>query len=354
MAAFGVPIKELLGRIQPKILLGRDSKRSPEDITWRVDGVGVPGSSRPDQMVCVFDSSRIKDAFGCASALVVIADQEIQKSEFDWANFPGLVAGVADPYVAFARISAAWAQNSGFEKRWVEQMDFIHPSASIAWDAVIAPGVCIEEGVLISSGVHIGPGCSIGRGSKIGSHSVLFSGVHVYPLTQIGERTRIHSGTVIGTDGFGYAQDVSDNAKVIHEKIHHIGWVEIGDDCEIGANSCIDRGTIGATKILSGAKIDNLVQIGHNCVVGEGAVICGAAGLAGSVTIGRFAMIGGGVGISNGVAIGDFAKVMARSGVNKDVLAHQMVGGYPARDIREFRKLHIELLRLVRKRDKSE
>jgi UDP-3-O-[3-hydroxymyristoyl] glucosamine N-acyltransferase len=193
--------------------------------------------------------------------------------------------------------------------------------------------------------VHVGPFSSIGQYSSVGDSSTIEAGVHIgnhvaigkncrihpnvviYDHSIIGNNVIIHAGSIIGADGFGYK--FRDNQ---HIKVPHVGRVEIDDHVEIGANTCIDRGALGATKIGAGSKIDNLVQLGHNNIVGRNVIICGQSGISGSCTIEDGAILAGSAGIADHVKIGSQALVMARSGISADVPAGTQVFGSPAKD----------------------
>ncbi len=208
----------------------------------------------------------------------------------------------------------------------------VHPSAVVSSEAVLAEGVTIQEavivrararigqGTVIESGVHVGEAVVIGRDCFIGPNVVLMYGV------RLGDRVIIHGGTVIGGDGFGYVQ-----AQGRHIKIPQVGSVVIEDDVEIGCNVCVDRATFGATIIKRGTKIDNLVQIAHNDVIGEDVIITGQVGLAGSVTVGNHVMFGGQSGVVDHITIGEGARIGAATPVTKDVKAGESVWGFPAR-----------------------
>ena len=219
---------------------------------------------------------------------------------------------VADPYADYARLS-----------QWFEVLlappapvASIHPTAAVeatarlGRDVEVGPGVTIGRGAIVGEGGRIGAGCAIGDGVSIGPHARLHPNVTLYPGVSVGARAVIHSGTVIGSDGFGFAPTAQGFVKIAQ-----LGSVRIGDDVEIGANSAIDRGALDDTVIGDGVKIDNLVQVGHNVRIGDHTVIAGCAGIAGSATIGRRCMIGGGVGIAghieicDGVIIGGFSLV---------------------------------------------
>jgi UDP-3-O-[3-hydroxymyristoyl] glucosamine N-acyltransferase len=167
----------------------------------------------------------------------------------------------------------------------------------------------------------------IGANVKIGQHCRIHPQVVIYDNTEIGDNVVIHSGTVIGADGFGYKY--RDNQ---HIKVPHVGNVVIHDHVEIGANTCIDRGALGSTVIGVGSKIDNLVQLGHNNIVGRNVIICGQSGISGSCTIEDGAILAGSAGVADHVTIGQQAVVMARSGVSHDVKPKTQVFGFPAKD----------------------
>ena len=223
----------------------------------------------------------------------------------------------------------------------------IHPTAVVAADAVVAPSVSIGPGCVVESGVRvgansiIGPACVIGRGAVIGAGSRLMARVTVYHGCRVGDRAILHAGVVIGSDGFGYVQ-----ADGTWEKIPQVGIVEIGNDVEIGANSTIDRARVGRTVIGDGVKIDNLVQVAHNCVIGDHTAIAALVGIAGSTTIGRGVQIGGQAGVTGHVRVGDGAVIAGQAGVTKDVPAGVFVSGFPAIPHREALKQQAHVSRL--------
>ncbi len=207
----------------------------------------------------------------------------------------------------------------------------IHPTAVVDPTAQIDPTAYIGPYCVIERGVEIGPGTIlmahvwVGEKSRIGAQTRIFPNVSIYQNSKIGNRVRIHSGSVIGSDGFGYIQDGG-----IHRKIPQVGWVEIGDDVEIGANVTIDRGALGPTLIGQGTKIDNLVQIAHNVQIGKHCIIIAQVGIAGSTKIGNYTILAGQVGIAGHLKIGDRVIVAAQSGVTKDIPDGQHVLGSPA------------------------
>ena len=222
----------------------------------------------------------------------------------------------------------------------------IHPSASVAPTARLADGIAVGPNVVIGEDAQIGAGtvlqagCVIGRSVTVGEHCRLAPNVVVYPRCTIGHRVIIHANATIGADGFGYrwAQDR-------HQKIRHVGAVDIGDDVEIGANTCIDRAKIGRTVIGRGTKIDNLVQVAHNVQIGEHCILVAQAGVAGSSQLGRGVVLGGQCGVSDHVTIGDGAMAGAQCGVHSDLEPGEKVIGTPHRPYRT----HLRELMMIQK-----
>ncbi len=208
----------------------------------------------------------------------------------------------------------------------------IHPRAVVAGDAVIASDVAIGPCAVIEAGARIGSGCAIAAGAFIGANVVLGSDCRIEPNvslladSELGDRVIVHAGSVIGADGFGYIW-----RKDHHHKIPQVGRVVIGNDVEIGANSCIDRAMMGATRIGDGSKIDNQVQIGHNVVVGRQAILVSQVGVSGSTTIEDGAILAGQVGVADHLRIGARAVVGAAAGVTRDIKPGEKVWGMPAR-----------------------
>jgi len=247
---------------------------------------------------------------------------------------------VANPRVAFAKALAIFFPEPKFAPG-------IHPSAVIAKSAQVDPSA------------HIGPHCSIGERVKIGANVVLQSGnfigddsvlgdgtnlfpnVTIYSRSQIGKRVRIHSGTVIGSDGFGYVFDTS-----FHRKVPQIGNVVIGDDVEIGSNSSVDRGALGSTVIGKGTKIDNLVQVAHNVEIGEHCILCAQVGIAGSAKVGHYVVMAGQVGIAGHLKIGNKVTVGSKAGVMHNIPDGEMWLGTPAQPDKQAKRIMIALQRL--------
>lgn len=206
-------------------------------------------------------------------------------------------------------------------------------TAQVDPDSEIAQNVFIGEGVVISKGVVIMPGCVIMANCHIGEGTVLYPSVTLYPFSYIGKNCRIHSQTVIGADGFGYNFVGGE-----HRKIWHFGGVEIHDDVEIGSNSCVDAGAFAPTSIGAGSKLDNFVQVAHNCRIGKHCVLCGQAGIAGSVVLEDYVVIGAGGGCAPGALLKQGSQLGARSVVSENAVwgPKETLAGHPARPLKEW------------------
>jgi len=228
---------------------------------------------------------------------------------------------VPDPYVALGQALALFYPEEPEPVR-VSKDAFIEREAVVSKEATIYPGVYVGAGVRIERGVVLYPGVFVGRDAVIDEDSVLYPNVTVYRRCIIGKRVILHAGVVVGSDGFGFARPGEENLK-----IPQVGIVQIDDDVEVGANTTIDRGTLSKTWIQRGVKIDNLVQIGHNVIVGENSVIVAQVGIAGSARLGKSCIIGGQAGLGGHISIGDHAMVGGQSGVYEDVPPGQVVSG---------------------------
>lgn len=206
----------------------------------------------------------------------------------------------------------------------------VHPSARIGEGASIGHHAVIEAGVEIGARTIVGPGVVIGQGSTVGDDCRFWPHVVIRDGCRIGHRVEIHSNSVIGADGFGYYF-----AEGVHHKVPHIGGVILEDDVEIGACSCVDRAKFGFTIVGQGTKIDNLVQIGHNCRLGRGCVLAGQTGLGGSTHVGDYSMLAGRAGVIDNIQIGDRAQVAVSGIVTRDVESGHVVSGIPAQEHRK-------------------
>ena len=221
-----------------------------------------------------------------------------------------------DPYHYFARVTQLWKRSHGIEETpVVHAAALVDPLAKVAPDASIGAFSCIGAGAVIGEGVRIAEHCVIGRNAVVGKHSRLSARVTLLSDCSVGDRCIVHSGAVIGADGFGFA---SHDGR--WEKIEQLGAVRIGNDVEIGANTCIDRGALQDTVIEEGVKLDNLVQIGHNVHIGAHAALAGCVGVAGSARIGAHCTIGGGAVVLGHLSLADHVHISAASVVMRSIL----------------------------------
>lgn len=248
---------------------------------------------------------------------------------------------VPDPYCAFAKVGQLFEDTSPLFKATVHAAASVHSSARIHPSVSIGPFSVVGEDCVIDEGSVIGALCVIENRARIGKACRIDSGAIVCRDCVLGDRVIIQSNAVIGSEGFGNAKEA--DAWV---RIPSFGKVIIEDDAEIGANTTIDRGTLGSTVISKGVKIDNLVQIAHNVIIGENTAVAAQAGFAGSMKIGKRVMIGGQAGFAGHCEVGDDAFVGAQAGVSKTVESGARVTGYPARDLMTMRRIEAAQQRL--------
>lgn len=246
---------------------------------------------------------------------------------------------VKDPYATLASLLAQFSTKE--RKTGREQPSFVAESAEIGEGCYIGAFAYIGEGARIGDNVMIYPNAYIGENVEVGDDSIVRPHVTVYEGCRIGKRCILHSGCVIGADGFGFAPDGEE-----YKKIPQIGVVVLEDDVEIGANTTVDRATMGATTIGRGTKLDNLIQIAHNVTLGRNNVIAAQAGVAGSTKIGDSNRIGGQVGIAGHIRFGNNCEIGAQSGINKGYGDGKRIIGYPATDIETFAKSSVLFRRL--------
>jgi UDP-3-O-[3-hydroxymyristoyl] glucosamine N-acyltransferase len=312
------------------------------DETVQVTGISSVESAASGDLVFVDHEKNLSLALESGASAVIVGDF----GAGEISSKPVLLA--SQPRLAFARAAQLLCPRP-------ERTPGIHPSAIVHPSAQLANGVSIEERVVIGQGAHVGENTRIGAASVIGTKAIigrdcdLYPNVTLYPGVQLGDRVIVHSGAVLGSDGFGY---VRDQATGRYEKFPQIGRLEIEDDVEIGANTTIDRGALDTTRIRRGAKIDNLVHIGHNCQIGEDVVIAAQTGLSGSITIEKDVILGGQVGIGEHARIEEGVMLGGQGGVlpNK-VLRGKGIAfwGTPAKPVREYLKGLAALARLAKK-----
>ncbi|MGA3288043.1 MAG: UDP-3-O-(3-hydroxymyristoyl)glucosamine N-acyltransferase [Bacteroidota bacterium] len=247
---------------------------------------------------------------------------------------------VDDPYVAFLHVLKHITPTVELFAPGIHSTAIVPSNATMGKNISIGSHVVIGEHAVIGDNTKIGAGCVIGNHAQVGSECILYPNVVVYHQCKIGNRVILHAGAVIGSDGFGFAP----KADGTYEKIPQLGIVIIDDDVEIGANTTIDRATMGDTHIHCGAKIDNLVQIAHNVVIGEHTVIAAQTGISGSTKIGKHCMLAGQVGIAGHIEIADRTVIMAQSGIPKSIEEPgKSYFGYPADEARKAQRVYIAM-----------
>jgi UDP-3-O-[3-hydroxymyristoyl] glucosamine N-acyltransferase len=253
---------------------------------------------------------------------------------------------VTDPLMAFADIVRHLRNRPEQPHGQIDPTASVHPTVRLAAGVSVGPLAVIGEGTSIGENATIHAGAVIGRFCTLGCGTVIHPRAVLYDDCVLGERVTIHSGAVIGADGFGYRQH---NGR--HIKIPQQGWVEIGDDVEIGACTTIDRGTFGPTRVGDGTKIDNQVMIGHNCRIGRHNVLCGQVGIAGSCVTGDHVVMAGQVGVADHITIGDRVLIGAQAGVSKDLPSDQHALGNPAVPATDHRRIVVNMRRVPDLRD---
>ena len=243
---------------------------------------------------------------------------------------------VADPYLAFATLLKKYNEFQ-LDKKGVDSLAYISPSAKVGKDCYVGAFAYIGDNVVLGDGAKIYPQTYVGDNSRVGEGTTLFAGVRLYHNSVVGKRCILHSGVVVGADGFGFAP-MPDGS---YQKIDQIGNVVIEDDVEVGANTTIDRATMGSTIIHKGVKLDNLCQIAHNVVVGENTAMASQSGIAGSGKVGSHCIIAGQVGIVGHIEIGNNVTIAAQSGVTRNFPDNVTILGSPATDAIKQRKTYV-------------
>ncbi len=276
------------------------------DARCEITGLATLKSAEPGQLSFLSNPAYAEQLAGSKASAIIIDEKFIE-------TCPGNKLLASSPYVAFAKATQLFDESP-------VQSPGVHPGASIAETAVLGKNVrigantVIEAGARLADDVIVGAGCYVGEAVVLGESCRLHSNVTLYHGVVLGLNVEVHAGSVIGADGFGFAFD---GVKSI--KIRQLGSVLVGDDVEIGAGTTIDRGALGNTEIHNGVKIDNQVQIAHNCKIGEHSIICGCVAIAGSVTIGRYCIMGGASGAVGHISLADRVQVSAMSLVSQSI-----------------------------------
>lgn len=322
-------MKISLGDLAQK--LGATLKGNTDTI---VTGVADIASAREGQITFAENTRYISLLKKCnASAVIVPQDAgEIAMSALY----------VDNPRVAFAKVLEMCHPPQQY-KSGIHPSAVIEDGAKISSEAYIGPCVVVGRNASVEAGAIIQAGVFIGVDSHVGRNSILHPNVSVMHDVNIGQSCVIHSGTVLGSDGYGFV-----SVQGVHHKIPQVGTVEIDDNVEIGSNVTVDRATIGATRIGKGTKIDNLVHIAHNVVIGENCLIIAQVGISGSVTLGNNVILAGQVGVVGHLTIGSNSTVAARAVVTGNLPADSMVSGFPAKPHKEEMKIKAALRRLPR------
>jgi UDP-3-O-[3-hydroxymyristoyl] glucosamine N-acyltransferase len=306
-----------------KIAARLGARLEPPQVDMEITGVGAIESAQPGQITFIANPKYTGAAKTTRASAIIVDDK-----------FPALdrsLLRTKDPKLAYARAAELFYQPPQYP-RGVHPTAVVDPTARIGGNASIGAYAVVGADVMIGENCTLLPHVVIYHGVKIGSNFFAHSHVSVRENSEIGDNVLLHNGVVIGADGFGFAKDESGRWC----KIPQSGKVVIENDVEIQANSCIDRASLGETRIRRGTKIDNLVQVGHNCIIGEDSMLCAQAGLAGSTELGRNVILAGQVGVAGHCKIGDNAIATAQSGIPNDVEAGKLVSGYPAIDNKQW------------------
>lgn len=319
-------------------LLGGEVSGNPEA---RVNKLGKIESATTGALTFLANVKYEKYIYSSEASVAVVSKS--------WTPAEELPSGltlimVDDAYSAFAVLLAAYNEE-------VKRKAEIHPSAIIHETAIVGEGCHIGAGAVIDAGAVIGDRTEIqatgyvGRKVKIGTDCQIFPGVRILDECELGNHCTVQANTVVGSDGFGFAPKEDGS----YSKVPQTGNVIIEDNCDIGAGCTIDRATLGSTIIKKGCKLDNLIQIAHNVVIGEKTVIAAQTGIAGSTVVGERCMFGGQVGVVGHIKIADGTKFAAKSGVTKSIVKPEStVQGNPAVEIKDYQKFQIALRKLVR------
>lgn len=311
--------------------------RSVGHYAGAVRGIADLRTAGPGQLSFLTGGKYAKLLADCAASVVLVPED--QTGEPAQAQ---LWLHVKDPSVALARICAHIEALLELPPlAGVHPTAVIDASVQLGANVSIGPYCILEAGVELGEGVVLQSHVRVCRGSRIGAKSRLLHGVWVGPRTQIGARCLLHPGAVIGGEGFGFHSNAQG-----HHKLPQIGNVVLEDDVEVGCNSTIDRARFASTRIGAGTKIDNLVQVGHNCVIGRHCILCAGVGIAGSSELGNFVILAGQVGVNGHIRIGDGVQATGKTGISKDIAPGLVLSGVPAQPRRDELRLQVALRRV--------
>ncbi len=312
-------------------LLGGVVEGNEQDEIYQLCKIDEPA---PEGSLCFLANKKYENFIYTSGATAVLVSQDfVAKKEI-----PSSLIRVADPYTAFTQLLVEYqkiikAQQK--QPKGMETPNFVSPDAQIGEDVYIGAFTYIKAGCILGDKVQVHPQSYIGEGAQIGDGTIIYPGVKIYENCIIGKNCILHSGSIIGAEGFGFAPQEDGT----YQDIPQLGNVILEDNVSVGANTTIDRATLGSTLIREGVKLDNLVQIAHNVEIGRHTVISAQTGISGSTKIGENCMIGGQVGLSNSIQIAPKTMIAAQSGVNKDIKEEgARIQGYPALPYRQFWK----------------
>ena len=291
---------------------------------------GVPGAlsflSNPKYTPYIYETQ---------SSIVLVNRDFVPEQEVK-----AILIKVDNAYESLAKLMTLYEQSHP-KRTGIDPLAYVAPTAKVGKDVYLAPFACVGDGAEIGDGTELHPHATVGRNAKVGAGCILYPHATVYHDCRVGNRCILHAGCVIGADGFGFAPTPDG-----YEKIPQIGIVVVEDDVEIGANTCVDRATMGATLIHRGVKLDNLIQIAHNDEIGAHTVMASQVGIAGSTKVGEWCMFGGQVGIAGHIRIGNKVNLGAQSGVPGNIKDGQQLIGTPPMEIKPYFKAQAVFRRL--------
>ncbi len=302
----------------------------------KVSGVSEINAGKPQTLSFLANPKYEKYIYTTKASVVLVNDSFTPTDTVETT-----LIRVPDAYAAMASLLQMYEQSKP-KKVGIEEPSFISKSATVGKNVYIGAFAYIAENVTIGDNVQIYPNAYIGDKTIIADNTKIYAGVKVYSHSKIGANCIVHSGAVIGADGFGFAPKKDGT----YEKIPQLGNVVLEDNVEIGANTCIDRAMMGSTTIKSGVKLDNLVQIAHNCTVDENTVIASQTGVAGSTKIGKNCMFGGQVGVAGHISVGNNVLVQAQAGIGASTKDGEQLMGSPAIPLKQYYKSYAHFKKL--------